>query len=431
MKKHLSVSIILALSTVTLLAGCTSKNDASVPQQSATAPAKSAEPVTITMNGWGSSPEETALLNQVLDDFQKKYPNIKVKYEVIADQYMDVIKTRLVGGTAADLFFLDAYEAPGLIAKNVLEPLDGYVTPDFDTADFEAPLLNAFKGPDNKQYGFPKDYSTLALFYNKKDFADAGITKPPATWEELMDAAKKLTKVDGGKVTRYGFGAAPELARQMFMIQAAGGKVTDDKGNAAFSSPEAIKGLQPVIDMHLKDKSAGEPKEVGAGLGGEMFGQNKASMVIEGNWAIPYLQSTFKDVDFGTAEVPAVFGKKATMAYTVSYVMNKNSQHKQEAWTLLSYLTGKEGMKTWTSKGLALPTRKSVAAQLGFDKDPIRAALVAGGSYAIPWQAQATLPTILNNFNNTFVSAYMGQMSLGDALKKAQETANKEIAASK
>jgi multiple sugar transport system substrate-binding protein len=439
MKKLLSVSLMLALSSTAVLAGCSGKTEDAKPQQTASPStsekpaeqAKPAEPVTITMNGWGSTPEESALLQQVLDEFQKKYPNIKVKYEVIADQYMDVIKTRLVGGEAADIFYLDAFEAPGLIAKNVLEPLDGYVKPDFDTGDFEAPLMNAFKGADGKQYGFPKDYSTLALFYNKKDFAEAGIAKPPATWEELMEAAKKLTKTEGGKVTRYGFGAAPELARQMFMIQAAGGKVSDDKGNAAFASPEGIKGLQPVIDMHLKDKSAGEPKEVGAGWGGEMFGQHKASMVLEGNWAIPYLQQNFKDLDFATAEVPAVFGKKATMSYTVAYVMNKNSKHKQEAWTLLSYLTGKEGMKTWTSKGFALPTRKSVAQQLGYDKDPLRAALVAGGSYSIPWQAQATLPTITNNFNNQFVSAYTGQMPLADALKKAQDTANKEIAASK
>ncbi|TXK80926.1 ABC transporter substrate-binding protein [Paenibacillus sp. N3.4] len=431
MKKWFTGISIAAVSSMIVISGCGSQTNNASPSPAATNPAKSTEPVTITLNGWGSTPEETALFQQVLKDFQAKHPNITVKFDVIADQYMDVIKTRLVGGEGADVFFLDAFEAPALIAKNVLEPLDSYVKPDFDVADFETPLLNAFKGKDNKSYGFPKDTSTLALFYNKKDFAEAGITKVPTTWEELQDAAKKLTKADGGKVSRYGFGSAPELARQMFMIQAAGGKVSDDNGNAAFSSPEALKGLQPVVDMHLKDKSAGEPKDLGAGWGGEMFGQHKASMVIEGNWAIPYLQSTFKDIDFGTAEVPTTFGKKATMAYTVAYVMNKSSKHKQEAWELISYLTGKEGMKTWTSKGLALPTRKSVATELGFDKDPLRAALVAGNSYSIPWQAKETLPTIMNNFNNQFISAYQGKVSLEEALKKAQDTANKEIAAGK
>ncbi|WP_139991897.1 ABC transporter substrate-binding protein [Paenibacillus paridis] len=389
-----------------------------------------AEQVTVTLAGWGASPEEQDLLNQTLKEFETKYPNVKVNYEVIADQYMDVIKTRLIGGEGPDVFYLDAFEAPGLIERNVLEPLDSYVTPEFDVADFEQPMVDAFK-QEGVSYGFPKDFSTLAMFYNKKDFAEAGITAPPTTWDELEEAAVKLTKKEGDKTVRYGFGVAPELARQMFMIQAFGGKVSDDEGNAAFASPDALKGLQLVTDMHNVDKASGEPKEVGAGWGGEMFGQGKASIVFEGNWAIPFLEQNYKDLDYGTAELPTVNGKKGTMAFTVAYVMNKESKKKEAAWQLISFLTGKEGMKTWTSKGFALPTRKSVAQELGYDKDELRSAIVAGASYATPWQAGSTLPTIMSNFNNQFVDTFMGNSKLEDAMKKAETVANKEIAAAK
>jgi multiple sugar transport system substrate-binding protein len=439
MKKKLSLWMLL-LAVVMVFSACSGKGGSgSSPSASSQAPSASsgsssspsaspaAKPVEVTLAGWGASPEEQELLQQVLDEFQAKNPDVKVKYEVIADRYMDVIKTRLIGGEAPDVFYLDAFEAPALIAENVLEPLDGYVTPDFDLGDFEEPMLNAFKGTDGKMYGFPKDYSTLALFYNKKLFAEAGIDNPPATWEELLEISKKLTKRSGNQVEVYGLGQAPELARQMFMIQAYGGRVVDEEGYAAFATPEAEKGLALVVDQHLVDKTAGQPSDVGSGWGGEMFGQQKAAMVIEGNWAIPFLQNTFKDLDFATAEVPTVNGKKGTMAFTVAYVMNKASKNKEAAWKLLSYLTGKEGMKTWTSKGFALPTRKSVAAELGFDKDPLRGALVAGAPYATPWQAGPTLPIVMNNFNNLFVSAYMGDMPLSEALKQAQETANKEI----
>lgn len=392
--------------------------------------APAAEQVTVTLAGWGASPEEQELLNQTLKEFEDKNPNIKVKYEVIADQYMDVIKTRLIGGEGPDVFYLDAFEAPGLIERNVLEPLDSYVTPEFDVADFEQPMVDAFK-KDGVSYGFPKDFSTLAMFYNKKDFAEAGIAAPPTTWDELKEDAIKLTKKEGDKTVRFGFGVAPELARQMFMIQAFGGKVSDEEGNATFASPEALKGLQLVTDMHSVDKSSGEPKEVGAGWGGEMFGQGKASIVFEGNWAIPFLESNYKDLDYATAELPTVNGKKGTMAFTVAYVMNKESKQKEAAWQLISYLTGKEGMKTWTSKGFALPTRKSVAQELGYDKDELRGAIVAGASYATPWQAGSTLPTIMNNFNNQFVDTFMGNSKLEDAMKKAEDVANKEIKAAK
>ncbi|MFD0712005.1 ABC transporter substrate-binding protein [Paenibacillus sp. GCM10027626] len=432
MKKSLSIMLVMTLSA-TLLAACGSSNDGKTNQGATNAGKETGgqqEPVTVTLAGWGASPEEQDLLNQTLKEFEDKHPNIKVNYEVIADQYMDVIKTRLIGGEGPDVFYLDAFEAPALIEKGVLEPLDSYVTPEFDTADFEQPLLEAFK-QDGKTYGFPKDFSTLAMFYNKKDFAEAGITSPPTTWEELQAAAKKLTKVEGGKVTRYGFGVAPELARQMYMIQAFGGKVADEQGNAAFASEDALKGLELVVNMHNKDKISGEPKEVGAGWGGEMFGQGKASIVFEGNWAVPFLESNYSDLEYGTAELPTVNGKKGTMAFTVAYVMNKDSKKKEAAWELMSFLTGKDGMKTWTSKGFALPTRKSVAAELGYDKDEVRGAIVAGGSYATPWQAGPTLPTIMNNFNNQFVDAFLGKSQLKDAMQKAQDTANKEIAAAK
>ena len=164
---------------------------------------------------------------------------------------------------------------PGLIEKDVLEPLDGYVTPEYDLDDFEAPTVNAFKSADGKMYGFPKDTSTLALFYNKKMFADAGITAPPTTWDELLSVSEKLTKTKGNKVEVYGLGQAPELARQMFMINAFGGQLANDKGMATFATPEAEKGLALIIDQHNKAKTAGQPSDVGTGWGGEMFGQQK------------------------------------------------------------------------------------------------------------------------------------------------------------
>ncbi len=142
--------------------------------------------VTIKLSGWRGSPVEQKLLRQVLQDFETKHPTIKVKYEVISDQYMDVIKTRLVGEAAPDVFYLDALEAPFLMSQNVLEPLDAYITPEFNLPDFEDTLLDSFKY-QNQIYGLPKDYSTLALFYNKKAFAAAGLSNPPATWDELRN----------------------------------------------------------------------------------------------------------------------------------------------------------------------------------------------------------------------------------------------------
>jgi multiple sugar transport system substrate-binding protein len=386
--------------------------------------------IAIRLSGWQSNPNEKQLLEQVLHQFESEHPNIKVKHEAINDQYMDVIKTRLIGDAAPDVFYLDSFEAPLLMQHGVLEPLESYVTPQFDLADFQPSLLKAFQ-LNGHTYGLPKDFSTLALFYNKNDFQAAGIKQPPKTWEQLRKFSKKLTldRNRDGRNERYGFGISPDLSRQYFMMKAFGGQLTDQQGNAVFATKDSLKGLQLIVDQYRKDHSSAQPSDIGANSGSEMFGQGKAAMVIEGSWAIPYLKETFPNIDFAIAELPKINAKKETMAYTVAYVMNKKTKHKEAAWELISYLTGKEGMKAWAKEGLALPARSSVLQELGYADNPLYAPFVIGASYATVWQAGETLPTVMTNFNNQFISALIGEQSLQDAMKKAQNSANKEIQA--
>lgn len=416
-KKRLATLGFTFILVGSLLAGCGSSTSGDT--------SNGDEKTVVELSGWGGNPSEKKLLEQTIAEFEAQNPDIDVKLDIIADQYMDVMKTRLIGGEAADVFYLDSYDAPSLINTGVLEPLDKYVTEEFDVADFEKPMLEAFQ-KDGVTYGFPKDYSTLVLFYNKKMLAEANV-EVPKTWDELREASKKLTK--GTEV--YGFGMPPmkdALARLYYIGESLGGEIVKNN-KANFADPKVIEALKPIVDQHNIEKTAAEPSEVGATWGGEMFGQEKAAMVIEGNWMIPFLEETFPQVEYGTAELPTINGEKATMAYTVAYVMNKQSDNKEAAWRLISYLTGKEGMETWTSKGYALPTRKSVAEKLGYANDEFRGPIVAGAPYATVWQDGSNLSIIANNFNNQFVSAFIGQKSLEEALKEAQEQANREIEA--
>lgn len=390
--------------------------------------ATTAAPVTIKLSGWTASPVEQSLLKKLLQDFEVQHPEIAVKYEAINDQYMDVIKTRLIGEAAPDVFYLDALEAPFLMSQNVLEPLDTYITPEFDIADFEATLINSFKF-DRHLYGLPKDYSTLSLFYDRQAFKAAGLTGAPTTWEQLRTYSQQLTldRNRDGKIDRYGYGVIPELARQAYTIGAFGGRLVDDNNRANFASEAGLKGLEAIVEQYRTERTAAQKSDVGTNSGSEMLGQGKVAMTIEGNWAIPYLQSTFPQLDFATAEVPSINDRKGTMVFTVAYVMNQRSQHKAAAWQLISYLTGKEGMKKWTSTGIALPSRTSVAQKLGYQQDPLRSPFVAGVEYAMPWQAGKYPAAIVNNFDNQFLSAMLGQQPLPQAMSKAQTDANRQI----
>lgn len=415
---------ILAATTI-VMTGCRGQLMEFV---SGTAVKQKSPVVTVTLSGWQSNPNEKQLLEKVIRDFEAQNPTIKVKHEVINSEYMDVMKTRLIGDVAPDVFYLDAFEAPLLMKHQVLEPLEKYITPEFNLSDFEPAMLNAFKH-NGTLYGLPKDFSTLALIYNQKAFAAAGISQPPKTWEALQAASKKLTvdRNGDGKIDQYGFGLAPELARQVYVMAAFGGRLLNQYGYAAFAEPNSLKGLQMIVEQYRRDRSAAQPTDVGATWGSEMLGQGKAAMVIEGTWAIPYFKETFPEIEVATAEVPTINNRPGTMAFTVAYVMNRKSQNKQAAWKLIAYLTGREGMKAWATQGLALPTRRSVLSGLGYDKNPLYSPFVRGAKYATIWQAGENLPTIRTNFNNQFISALLGEQPLDAAMKRAQDTANREI----
>jgi multiple sugar transport system substrate-binding protein len=117
------------------------------------------------------------------------------------------------------------------------------------------------------------------------------------------------------------------------------------------------------------------------------------------------------------------------MVFTVAYAMNRQSHHKAEAWQLMAYLTGKIGMYQWTQSGFALPTRRSVAQRLRYDRDRLRAPLVAGVAYATPWQLGEYPAPIMTSFNNQFLSALLGEQPLATALQRAQDNANRQIKA--
>ncbi|GAP97496.1 ABC transporter substrate-binding protein [Leptolyngbya sp. NIES-2104] len=409
MRKLIPSSIAIALLCFTV--GCRSNNT---------------NQVEITLSGWQANPNEGKLLDQTIREFEAKNPTIKVKREVINSQYMDVIRTRLIGEVAPDVFYLEAFEAPTLMKFGVLEPLNSYIKPDFKLNDFEPNLLNAFKR-DGKVYGIPKDFSTLALFYNSTALKNAGITQPPRTWDELRTAAKKLTSDKNGKIDRYGMGVVPELPRQTFMIKAFGGQLVDPNNYAAFASPEGLKGLELVIDQYRRDRTAAQASDVGANSNSEAFGQGRVAMTLDGAWAIPYLKETFPKLKFQTAEVPKINDRQGTMLYTVAYVMNRQSKQKDAAWKLIQYLTDEAGMKRWANQGVALPSRRSVLAGLNYDRNPIYSPFVSGAKYGTIWQAGETLPTIVTSFDNQFVSALLGQQPLPEAMKRAQDTANREI----
>ena len=360
MRKALAASaafLSLALLTVVVAAA------------TAQARAEKAQATTVTLSGWSSSPEENDLLTQVVATFNRTHPNINVDYTIIQGDYPTAMTARFAAHNPPDVFYVDSSKFPEWARQGVLQPLSSYIKKSkYDTSAFIPGLLNAFKA-GKTMYGFPKDWSPLAMEINLSMLSTAGV-KAPTTWAQLRSVAQKMASsnvVPNGKPICL----PADWARMLPFIY-------QNKGSLAnLQSPAATAAVNYYVGL-IKSGLAATPDKLGAGWCGEALGKQTAAIIFEGNWALPYMKSTFSQVRYGA--FPMVKGKTGgNLGFTVSYSMAKDAKNKQAAWTLLSWLTGKTGQKLWISKGLALPSRTDLKPVGG------RKAFIAAAPYVHGW----------------------------------------------
>lgn len=410
---------IVMLSGLVFTAACGGEEEAQVVSDPSELEGKE-----ITVGTWKGTDAEVKAFDELLAAFTEE-TGIKVKKKVYND-YQTQLQTDLVGGTAPDVFYVDAFLAPELSKQGVLEPLDQYIEQaEKDLGDFYEPAINAFKS-DDQLFGLPKDYSTLGLYYNKKLIEDAGFTA-----DDIPTEMGQLPEFLGELQEKLPSGVTPaittsELARHMFVLQSGGTDIVDENGMAVLSQQDQIKALQPLVDAY-QDKLVQRPADLGQGWAGDSFGAEKAAIMIEGNWAISHIEQNFPNVEMGTKEVPTIDGNSGSMMFTVSYSLNSDSEEKAAGWEFINYATSKDGMKIWSEGAGVLPSLKSIAEELNLQDDELKAPFVAAGAYATPWQKGDSLSIVAREYNNLLPAALKGDMTLEEAMKKAEETANKDI----
>lgn len=343
----------------------------------------------VRLSGGRSSDAEEALLEETLAAFSEAYPDIEVIYEPIPEAYAENMIGQFGTGDPPDLFYVGATgEAAPWIGDDLLLPLDGYLegNPEIGLEHFYPGLLSPFQR-EGSTYGLPKDASPLALFVNP-DMLEAAGVEVPTNWDELAAAAEALTS---GDVTGLCLGA--EIQRWgAFIYQNGGALYNEDMTEMTLDSPETVEALDYVLGLH-EEGWMQTPAEIGASWCGEAFGTEQAAMTMEGNWLVPAMDNDFPDTPFEMAELPQGT-QPGNLAFTVAYSMGVDSPNKDQAWVLLQYLAGQEGMAKWTSLGLALPARDDV------EPAENREALVAGLEYATAYGFPSDWIPVQDAFNN-------------------------------
>lgn len=321
--------------------------------------------VTLTVSGWTSSPAEDALVQQNLKNFETQHPNIKVNWSPITGDYTTKMRANVASNTVPDVFYLQPGMSSEYISAGKLLNLSPYMEKaGVKAEDYYASLINPFTCTKGQVYGLPKDWNTLGVYYNKSMFQQAGLATPTAnwTWSDFQNDAAKLTQKAGTPKAVYGTILSADLSRWGALLLQNGGSILNKAGTqATFNNAAGIQALEYYTSF-FKNKTGALPTTVGASWNGDAFGQQRGAMVLEGGWMTPYMASTYPNVQYGIAPLPAgPTGIHADLSYTNAWAGSSVTKHPEAAWELIQYMTSSTVQGAQLNAGFALPTLKSLA----------------------------------------------------------------------
>lgn len=320
---------------------------------------------------WGT-PEEKATVLNYITNFLQQNPDVSIEaIHVDSLSFGQKLKTMIAGGTPPDVFYLDIEDFGGLVSRGELLQLDDFLNRDRDEVKpedfFEAPFNEfRYKG---RLYGIAKDFTTLVLYYNMDMFKKFGVEFPNDnwTWNDFLNAAKKLTKdLDGdGNIDQYGFVLETWANWWRNWVYANGGSFFDEKGNFVLGkepyldkNAEAVQFLADLIWVHKVAPKITASRDFGGGEA--MFVDGRAAMAAYGRW----VTLRFRDITkfkWNVAQMPKGKAKRASTLFTVAYCAHASTKNPELAWKLIKFLSSPEIQRDVANSGLAIPIRKSVA----------------------------------------------------------------------
>ncbi|WP_274913981.1 extracellular solute-binding protein [Streptomyces sp. WZ-12] len=298
--------------------------------------------------------------------FEEQNPGIKVDVQVYNWTQVDKKVEDLVhAGKAPDMAQIGAYA--DYAAHGKLYTADELLSIPVQ-ADFTPSLAGAGEY-QRKQYGMPFGASTRRLFYNKKLFADAGITSPPQTWNDIVNDAKAL-KAHGVKMPfALPFGPEETQAETLQWMLAGGGDYTDNIGKYSINSAENVKTFEWLQkELVGKDLTGGDPAKVNREDAFAAFADGNVGM-LNGHPTL-MKQAEAKGIDYGTVELPGPNGKaKATMGVADWMMAFKQNGHRQQIGTFLNFVYSEKNVLKFSADYNLLPVTTSASqAMLADDK---------------------------------------------------------------
>lgn len=295
--------------------------------------------------------------NEDVKTFNKKYPNVRIEGKSTPGQCLEPPRftAMLKGRSQPDVFYAYFTDLQQVLDNDGAVDISAYVD---DTSvpalkDIQPQVLDVAR-KDGKLYALPTSNYTMGLMINRKLFTQAGLDPdtPPATWEEVRAASRKIAALGKG-VAGFGEYSAGNNGGWHFTATqyALGGDVVDASGRkAAFNDDKGKQVLQQLHDMRWEDDSMGKTQLLKWGDLQKQIATDKLGMFLAAPDDIAYMvqQLGAKYENFGLGPIP---GAQGTLFGGNNYMIKKGSSPDKikaaVAWLNFKNLTPGKGQFEW------------------------------------------------------------------------------------
>lgn len=323
-----------------LLSGCgsnTTEKPVSKPADAQTEKntAGADEAVTIRLDQFSGSGASEEALKKMIAKFNEQYPNVKVELQSFGyDDYFTQLQSKIVGGSAADVFELNFENFVAYASEDVLLDMGDLIG---DTSGFNQTALEAFQY-DGKQFGIPNSFSNVVLIYNKDLFDKAGVSYPTDdwTWTEMLEAAKKIRALSADTYGLY----RPLSFHEFYkgVKQNGGSLLSEDGKNFTVNLPQNVETLEIMSDWVTGSNVMPSDAQMGGMGDWDLFKSGRLGMIVTGIWAFGDFTDNC-DFAWDVAVEPGNTAK-ATHFFSNAYVVNKETANPGAAAVLAAFLAG-------------------------------------------------------------------------------------------
>ncbi|MER6129551.1 sugar ABC transporter substrate-binding protein [Streptomyces sp. NPDC001795] len=381
------------------------------------------------------------VLQPELDKFEKQ-TGIKVKLEVVPwSDLLNRILTATTSGQGPDVLNIGNTWSASLQATGALLPWDAKNLGKIGGKDRFVDSALGSTGAQGKDPAAVPLYSmAYALYYNKQIFADAGIAKPPATWDELIADGRKISAKGKSALGAEGSNLAENIHHVFVFAKQHGADFFTADGKPDFTGDGVVAAVKQYVDLMAKDKvvPTGDA-EYAQNQSVSDFAKGKQAMLLWQSATANLTSQGMSEDKYGIAPVPVQSGTPGTgtqvnsMVAGINLAVFKNTHNLDGATKFVKFMTGDEEQKILNKEYSSIPPVKSAQSDAAFTT-PANAVLkdtLATSAAALPQVAEESQfeTAVGTAVKGLFADAAAGRPVTTDSVKAALLKAQQQMPA--